>query len=1020
MLRHKKTLLKRLFATLFLGIFTFSLAITAMPAPKAAAAVPGSYTDVPEVRGAILDHQLYFMLQSCFFTKNMDLVTVDEVDDWRWFVGGDTTDPSGAGVDGTEGFRGGMYENPAVSCDNGQYIEEAFSRFGFEDPRDTFCSLSFTFSKKYGGLGNGGSKVDCLNGFDTDSGKSDGFDGRASGSDQQKALDKLLSSASNYSKAKGALTPYEEYVRMYRTLMVGCKVTLLKDYPSDSDPADGDRKLFKVPVVRNGSKVTYALGEAALVKSPVLVSTRDGSGQWEDCGYYAEQARKYAEDYRKYLERNNIDGTQATEQEVTEGGPVESGAIDTECAGFNLKEILSLNWVLCPLITMATKTVNGMENVIAGMLCINENEIFGAKATCSGESGSSGSSDAFHEAWSVFRILALGLLAIAGLVMIISQALGFEIFDAYTIKKTLPRILIAGVGISLSWQLLEALVTFSNALGIGVRALIYAPFLQSDMDDVVFKGGATAVAVIFGPPALVILGPLGLLSFIGTALLAVLIAFLVLIVRNILVILLILIAPLAIAAYILPNTEKYWKTWWDWLFKALLAFPIITALIAIGHVFAAVASERGSGTLNTIVAFFAYFAPYFLIPAAFRFAGGLMATLGGFVNDRSRGGFDRLKKFRADQVKKRGGYYARQYGDRAMQRRAEWSRNLNAAASKSDSRIARLGMRAASRQIAGLGGIEPRMSAINARTAKELNDQIATGNDQDIRGLTVNLKAIRSMGWDAAKEAGLVDDTTGVRRYKSLGGAWVNESDVLEGHRKWGKDVAAQQTALSYEMRKAMTDDDVAGISQRYIGLAKDQWNQTDTQAGGSWIGAAFENQNQHVEFKNTDLDFEKRTATLNAAKFSKELYEKKGSYQLSQMSAHTFKRMKEAYDVGDDATKQRIQAVAETFMQRGGAGGGVVTVDDQGQPIMQTGDPFQQNVQVQPQNASGQGNETDDEKKKKKFQSPAQYQTSSQGSGHVAEAVRDLAVHVGVYRPLDPVTDLHSAKPPNQNPRQN
>ena len=129
-----------------------------------------------------------------------------------------------------------------------------------------------------------------------------------------------------------------------------------------------------------------------------------------------------------------------------------------------------------------------MDDGIMSMLCINEADIFANTTnTCSNafNNGSSpaqpspyqvSSQVAFKAAWNSFRLLALGIIVIAGLLMIISQALGFELFDAYTIKKTLPRILVAGIGITLSWQLLAFFVTFSNALGIGVRALIYSPF----------------------------------------------------------------------------------------------------------------------------------------------------------------------------------------------------------------------------------------------------------------------------------------------------------------------------------------------------------------------------------------------------------------------------------------------------------------------------------------------------------------------------------------------------------------
>jgi hypothetical protein len=107
--------------------------------------------------------------------------------------------------------------------------------------------------------------------------------------------------------------------------------------------------------------------------------------------------------------------------------------------------------------------------------------------------------------------------------------------------------------------------------------------------------------------------------------------------------------------YILPNTQKAGKAWWDLFARALLVFPIIAAFIATGRVFAAitVANSGGSpGTIEGFIAFFAYYGPYFALPFAFRLAGGAVGQIGGFVNDKSRGGFDRLKKFRQGQTQK--------------------------------------------------------------------------------------------------------------------------------------------------------------------------------------------------------------------------------------------------------------------------------------------------------------------------------------------------------------------------------
>jgi hypothetical protein len=437
-------------------------------------------------------------------------------------------------------------------------------------------------------------------------------------------------------------------------------------------------------------------------------------------------------------------------------------------------------------------------------------------------------------------------------------------------------------------------------------------------------------------------------------------------------------------------------------------FPIISAFIAVGKVFSAVSLNPngsdsfgfGSGTVMQIIGLVAYFLPNFLLPIAFRLATGVIGSIAGFVNDRNRGVFDRLKKYRGNSAERRMGYYKQHVGDRVMQTRAQAVRRLNAGASGSGRLKGGL-MRLAGRQVAGLGGIEAKMSAINARTSKEMNDQIATGIDSDIRGSTVNLKAIKDMGWNAAVTQGLARTQDGKRQYKSLAGAWVDEADVFEGHRKYGNDVAAQQAALSYEMRKAMTDDQVADVSDRYVSLAKDQWHMTDTQAQGAWIGASFENQNQHIDFKNTSLDLsegghDSRTgrggAKLDAKKFATEIFEKKGSYPLSQMSAHTIRQLMASYDdaraSGDTETAQKVQAIAEVFMQRGGAAGpgGVVEVEGETVPV--------------PARVAPGASRSD-------F-----YQSNSQGSAHVAQEVRRLAEHVGVYR-----RDLASPRTDSDNP---
>lgn len=302
-----------------------------------------------------------------------------------------------------------------------------------------------------------------------------------------------------------------------------------------------------------------------------------------------------------------------------------------------------LNWIVCPFIKAASSLVDLLDGAINKLLEVDTNAIFG---------DASPQGRAYHQAWGIFRTLALALIAIAALVMVIAQAAGLEFLDAYTIRKVLPRLLAAAVLITISWPLMEVLIKAGNDIGLGVRDIIYAPFTNFTQKLTDLSNGTKFTTLLLGTGAAIAFGWVALLSFLLTALLASLIAIVLLIFREIMIIFLVIIAPIGIACMILPNTQKGWKLWRDTFVGLLLVFIFISAFIALGRVFSVVAASS-QDFIGQIIAIIAYFAPYFLIPLAFRLAGGLVATVGGIVNDRSRGMFDRLRKFRSDQPGKR-------------------------------------------------------------------------------------------------------------------------------------------------------------------------------------------------------------------------------------------------------------------------------------------------------------------------------------------------------------------------------
>jgi hypothetical protein len=306
------------------------------------------------------------------------------------------------------------------------------------------------------------------------------------------------------------------------------------------------------------------------------------------------------------------------------------------------------NWVICPAIELSLKGANFIDGLITSQLDVDVKPIFdNTNKTGTPSSG-------YYQAWSQFRIIGTSLLVIAGLVMVTSTALGFELLDAYTIRKTLPRLLVAIIGISLSWPLMRLAVDFFDTAGLDIRSLMYHPF--QNMGGGISVGTSILSSAVVGVGLFAFGGPA--LTFIATAFLAVFVGFLILIIRQAAIIMLIILAPIAIACFILPNTQRVWKLWYENFLGLLLMFPIISALIAAGHIFAAVtlASNKGNSPTAIIaqaIAIIAYFIVYFMIALAARFATGVIGNIAGFVNDRHKGGFDRLKNVRGNAAKQR-------------------------------------------------------------------------------------------------------------------------------------------------------------------------------------------------------------------------------------------------------------------------------------------------------------------------------------------------------------------------------
>ncbi|HSX41099.1 MAG TPA: hypothetical protein VLF21_00470 [Candidatus Saccharimonadales bacterium] len=244
-----------------------------------------------------------------------------------------------------------------------------------------------------------------------------------------------------------------------------------------------------------------------------------------------------------------------------------------------------------------------------------------------------------YAVWNSLRNLANGFFVIIFLVFIFATTLRINV-NAYTIKKMLPKLVAAAILVQFSYLLMSLAIDITNVFGRGLFDLAGAVLPKLSGSDVNSGSGILGLAgAVTGAAALAIGAITGtLFVVIAGAFLGALAVFFTLIFRQILIIMLIVLAPFAIAAWVLPNTEKFFKTWLNLLVKALLMYPLIVLLFAAGRLFAVAAgASENEFSLAPVFELVGLVAPLFLIPFTFKFAGSAMAAGAGMIAGRASG-----------------------------------------------------------------------------------------------------------------------------------------------------------------------------------------------------------------------------------------------------------------------------------------------------------------------------------------------------------------------------------------------
>ncbi|MDO4747286.1 MAG: hypothetical protein Q4A70_03035, partial [Candidatus Saccharibacteria bacterium] len=295
----------------------------------------------------------------------------------------------------------------------------------------------------------------------------------------------------------------------------------------------------------------------------------------------------------------------------------------------------AVSWLVCPSTGKIAEAVDWLYDKIENILVINPIEAKDGMP--------------IYEIWKYCRGLTNIVFIIFLLVVIYSQITGVGISN-YGLKKALPKLIIAAVMVNLSFLICQLGVDVSNVVGNSLRGVFTAVqdsaiasmeitpeaaesmnLAYSQLYGVLAGGSVLAIGaafISFESGAILMFIPIVLGAIVAVASGLITIAL-----RQAVVALLVMIAPLAIVANILPNTEKWFKKWKDLLIQMLIFYPMFSLLFGASSLagFAIIASAKDAFWLILGLAVQVF--PLFFSWSLMKMSGTVLGT----INTKMRG-----------------------------------------------------------------------------------------------------------------------------------------------------------------------------------------------------------------------------------------------------------------------------------------------------------------------------------------------------------------------------------------------
>jgi len=317
----------------------------------------------------------------------------------------------------------------------------------------------------------------------------------------------------------------------------------------------------------------------------------------------------------------------------SEDGPV---AETKTCAS----EVAGIGWAVCPVIEAASNFADGVWSIFEQLLKTSPLP--------------DDPNNAYYKAWQSIRDISNVILAVIFLIIIFSQVSNIGISN-YGIKKLLPRFMIIAVAANLSYFIVQISIDISNMLGFTIGDILteYAPeidpskisFSQLLADMVVigltFAAPVGAGLAITGSTIGAPVAILFLLMLLIPAIIGIVAGFMTLIFRSSVLPVLAIVAPIAMIATLLPNTQKVFDKWKNLFLSLLFLFPLAALYYGAIKFFALVIlNDNNSGTLQRLMAlsllFIGTFVVIIIAIKSNSMMNGMMRGISGAMNKVTR------------------------------------------------------------------------------------------------------------------------------------------------------------------------------------------------------------------------------------------------------------------------------------------------------------------------------------------------------------------------------------------------